>query len=192
MVLKKINIYALSDKEQAYLIGIIQGDGYLYYDKWRHYKTNIYLNSKKDHDIGKYVLFLLEKIGAKPYLMYKKGCLIIRLNSKHFFDFVNNEIIDLKYKNNKEYVLGFISGFIDSDGYVSYGDIVISNKNKKLIKIAENFCKKINIKTNLRNQNNLFERKVFNIWRLRISTSFKYEKHISKKIIRIYGGGYPS
>jgi len=192
MVEKKIQINALTDKEKAYLLGMIEGDGYLYYDKWGHYKTNIYLNSKKDLDIVDYILSLLNKMKSNPYIMNKQGCFIIRVNSKQLYTYLKNELNNISQQKNNDFILGFISGFIDSDGHVSYGDIVISNKNKKLIKIAENLCKKINIKTNLRNQNNLFERKVYNIWRLRISTSFKYEKHISKKINRIYGGGYPS
>jgi DNA-binding transcriptional regulator WhiA len=188
---KTIVIGALSVKEKAYLIGIIIGDGYLYHDKWRHYKTNIYLNSKKDVDVAKSVIDILKKLGVSPYIMHHHGCLIIRFNSKSFFDFFNKESKSITNKKNKDFMIGFISGFIDSDGYVSYGNIVVSNVEKEIIDITNEFCKKLKISTRVWKHNNLYKGKVFNIWRLRIGTSFKYEKHYSQKINRIYGGALP-
>ena len=191
MSLKTIDLDVLNVKEKAYLIGIIMGDGYLYHDKWRHYKTNIYLNPNKDEDIAKSVLLILTKIGINSYTMYHHGCLIIRFNLKAFFEFINKELNKVKNNEDSDFMIGFISGFIDSDGYVSYGDIVVSNVNKEIIDITNNFCKKLKIKTKIWNQNTLFKGKVFNIWRLRIGTSFKYEKHYSQKLNRIYGGALP-
>jgi len=42
-----IDLDTITVKEKAYLIGIMMGDGYLYHDKCRHYKTNIYLKYKQ-------------------------------------------------------------------------------------------------------------------------------------------------
>ncbi len=190
---KKIDLDAIDIKEKAYLIGIIVGDGYLYHDNWRHYKVNIYLNPNKDKDVANFVLFLLKKVGLNPYEMHHHGCLVIRFNSKSFFNFIEKELkriknIDIK---NKDFMIGFISGFIDSDGYVSYGDIVISNKKKELIEKTNNFCKNLKIYSKIWSQHNLFRGKIFDIWRLRIGTSFKYEEHYSQKLNRIYGGALP-
>lgn len=191
MPLKTIDLDAINIKEKAYLVGIIAGDGYLYHDKWRHYKTNIYLNPSKDEDIVKYVIFLLQKVGLNPYIMHHHGCLIIRLNSKAFFNFIKGESKNIKNNVDQEYIIGFISGFIDSDGYVSNGEIVISNVKKEIIDITNNFCRKLNINTKIWKQNTFYKGKMFNIWRLRIGTKFKYEKHYSQKLNRIYGGALP-
>ncbi len=192
MSLNKINLSKLKDKEKAYLVGMLIGDGYLYHDKWRHYKINIFLNPIKDMDIAYFIISLLKKIGINSYFMDHHGCLILRFNSKLFFEFFNEEIQHIKDNDeNNDYMIGFISGFIDSDGYVSYGEIVISNVNKEWIGTTEFFCKRLNISTRVWKQNNIFHGKKFDIWRLRISTSFKYEKHYSQKLNRIYGGGNP-
>ena len=123
--------------------------------------------------------------------MHHHGCLIIRFNSKLFFAFYNEQSKSIRANKNKDFMIGFISGFIDSDGYVSYGDIVISNIKKEIIDITNEFCKKLKISTRVWRQNNLYKDKIFNIWKLRIGTSFKYEEHYSQKLNRIYGGALP-
>jgi len=183
-----MKIINLNEKEKGYLFGLLAGDGYLYKDRWRHYKTNIFLNPNKDLDIAIFTESLLNKIGIHPYFMYNRGCLILRFNSKHFFQYISSRIGRLNHKNDKNFFLGFISGLVDSDGYVTKGEIVISNKNKNFIDITEKFCKKMGVKTRIWNQNSNFKGKVSSIWRIRISTSFKYEKHYSQKINRIYAG----
>ena len=186
-----MKIDLLSCKEKAYLIGIILGDGYLYHDKWRHYKVNIYLNSKKDEDIAKIVTCLLNKMDIHPYRMYHHGCLIIRFNSKSFYQYIKKEISQISKNKNSEFYLGIISGLIDSDGYVCKGDIVISNVNKELIDMVRGFCCELDIKSKIWKQKNSYNGKTFYIWRIRISTRFKYEKHYSQKVIRVYGGALP-
>jgi hypothetical protein len=86
-------------------------------------------------------------------------------------------------------MLGFVSGLIDSDGYVGKGDIVISNKYKDLLRMVQSFCKQIDVYTKLWSQRSTCNGSTFIIWRLRISTRFKYRQQYSRKILRIYGGG---
>ena len=136
-------------------------------------------------------MIILKKIGINPYTMNHHGCLIIRFNSKEFFKFIKDEMTKVKNNKDKDFMIGFISGFIDSDGYVSYGNIVVTNIKKEIIDVTNNFYKKLKIKTKIWSQNTFFKGKVFNIWRLRIGTSFKYEKHYSQKLNRIYGGALP-
>ena len=186
-----MKINALNCKEKAYLLGIILGDGYLYHDRWRHYKVNIYLNPKKDRDIAKIVIQLLNKIDIRPYEMHHHGCLIIRFNSKSFYQYIEKEISKISKNKNSDFYLGFISGLIDSDGYVCKGDIVISNINKELIDMVRDFCCELDIKSKIWEQKNSCKGKTFDIWRVRISTRFKYEKHYSQKVIRVYGGALP-
>jgi len=147
------------------------------------------MNPKTDTDITEYTISLLNKIGIKPYLMYHHGCLIIRLNSIEFYRYLQKKSENILLEKNEDFMVGFISGFIDSDGYVRKGDIVISNKNKKLLEITQLWCEKLSVNTKLWRQNNDINCKKFKIWRLRVGTRFKYEKHHSRKILRVYGGG---
>jgi hypothetical protein len=188
MISKKIDITNLNYKEQGYLIGLFVGDGYLYHDRWGHYKVNFFLNPAKDKDIADFTVFLLKKIGLSPYTMIHHRCLIIRLNSKAFYVYLQEQLNNIFKRNNKKFVIGFISGFIDSDGYVANGDIVISNRRKSLLKNSQFFCRQLDIHSKLWKQRNSYNGNLFTIWRLRVSTKFKYMKHYSQKIRRIYGG----
>jgi hypothetical protein len=102
MVLKKININFLSDAEKGYLIGLFVGDGYLYYDKWRHYKVEFYFNPIKDGDIAKFAIDLLKLIGLSPYTMHHHRCLIIRVNSKELYEYLANEVNGIKTGKNND------------------------------------------------------------------------------------------
>jgi len=130
---------------------------------------------------------LLNKIGLSPYIMQNRGCLIIRINSKNLFLFVKEKIDNIFFED-RDFLIGFISGFIDSDGFVAKGDIVISNINKQLLEKIHVLCNQLGIYSKIWKQNVKCRGKLFIIWRLRIGTNFKYEKHYSQKIIRIYGG----
>ena len=191
MVIKKINIKCFNNLERGYLIGLFVGDGYLYHDKWGHYKINFYFNPNKDKDIAEITYFLLKKLGLSPYFMFNHGCLIVRSNSKQLFSYIQKEIPKIENQIDKKFIIGFISGFIDSDGYVEKGDIVISNTKNHFLIIVQKFCKFLEINTNLWMQDVKYNGKIFKIWRLRISTRFKYEKHYSQKIHRIYRGALP-
>ena len=102
---------------------------------------------------------------------------------------MNKKSQNIFLEENEEFMIGFISGFIDSDGYVAKGDIVISNINKKLLEITKLWCEKLNVNTKLWRQDNDINCKKFKIWRLRVGARFKYEEHYSRKILRVYGGG---
>ncbi len=183
----------LNEKEKGYLFGLFIGDGYLYKGKCRHYQTYFYLNPTKDKDVAEFILKILKKIGISPYIMEHHGCLVIRINSKELYNDFKEEIENIQNTKNDDFALGFVSGFIDSDGYVGTGDIVITNKNVEFLKIVKNFCDKFEVHSRIWHQDTSFNGSVFSIWRLRIGTKFKYKKHYSQKIARVYGGGdYPS
>lgn len=188
MLSKKININHLNDEERGYLIGMFIGDGYLYRDRWGHYKVNFFLNPIKDKDIADFTLALLKKIDLSPYTMIHHRCLIIRLNSKTFYEYLQEQLDNIIKEKNNKFMIGFISGFIDSDGYVARGDIVISNSRKNLLQNSQFFCRQLGLYSKLWKQRNSYNGNLFTIWRLRISTKFKYLKHYSQKIRRIYGG----
>ncbi len=168
------------------------GDGYIYYDIGRHYRVEFYLNPKKDEDIAYFILVLLRKIKLFPCIMFHHGCLIIRLNSKIFHHFLKEKYDTISREQNETFMLGFISGFIDSDGYVAKGDIVISNSEKNLLEIVQLFCQKTEIYSKLWSQKVVCKGKESIIWRLRVGTRFKYKQQYSRKIRRIYGRGIPT
>ena len=187
----EINMNRLNEYEIGYITGLFIGDGYLYHDRWRHYKVEFYLNYKKDKDVANFIVYLLKKVGLNPYFMIRDGCLIIRLNSKLLYFFIRDRTNNLFKLYSSKFNLGFISGLIDSDGYVKKGDIVISNKRKDILEYSQLFCNYLGITTKLWCQNTKLNEKSFIIWRLRIGTRFKYEKQYSQKIFRIYGGDNP-
>lgn len=82
----------------GYLIGLFVGDEYLYHDRWGHYKINFYLNPKKYRDIAKFTINLLNKIGLSLYIMHHKGCLIICINSKKLFLYIQKKLIKYFWK----------------------------------------------------------------------------------------------
>lgn len=179
----------LSSKELGYLIGLFIGDGYSLYSKNdRHYSVEFYLNSIKDKDVIDNVV--------KLFCQIKLNCLVskdrrynvvrIRINSKELMKIFNQKVLEFKEnkKLSKDYKLGLISGFIDAEGYVKKGEIVVTQKDKKTLerfkllvppKMIKKFwsCKNYNGKGK--------------IWRLRISTKFKYIPHNSYKVNRLYG-----
>jgi LAGLIDADG-like domain len=187
-MLKTIILSNLNEGEKGYLVGLFIGDGYLHQDRWRHYKINFYFNDKKDKDIVDYTILLLKKIGLSPYSMFHHGCRVVRLNSRCFYIFLKNIQYLYFSRKNEDFIIGFISGLIDSDGYVKKGDIVISNKHKILLKNTQLFCNKIGVYSKLWSQMSKCKGKTFIIWRLRIGTRFKYRQQYSRKIFRIYGG----
>jgi len=106
----------LDDKEVGYLIGFFIGDGYSYIHN-RHYVVEFYFNSINDKQIINYIKYLLEKIGLNPFKVKDKrfNSLRIKVNSKKFWFLVKRKIVKLNQIKNKNYLIGFISGFIDSE-----------------------------------------------------------------------------
>ena len=70
----EINMNRLNEYEIGYITGLFIGDGYLYHDRWRHYKVEFYLNYKKDKDVANFIVYLLKKVGLNPYFMIRDGC----------------------------------------------------------------------------------------------------------------------
>ena len=61
--IRKLNFNILTDKELGYIIGMANGDGYLYYEpNFRHYTVEFFLNSERDKDVQKFLMKLLIKL----------------------------------------------------------------------------------------------------------------------------------
>jgi len=100
--------------------------------------------------------------------------------------YLENDFL-IKPIKSKDYALGLLSGFIDAEGYVNHGEIVVTQKNKDVLDNILRLCKLLGL-INLR----LWCSKSFKsrnlIWRLRITTKLKELEHASIKIERRYRG----
>ena len=98
--------------------------------------------------------------------------------------YLKKKVSNLKTKSieklNRDYRLGIVSGFIDAEGYVSKGNLVVSQKDKEIIDIIERVLKNFKIDTRKWWRENY--KSTAGIWTLRISTAFKYTKHNSIKV----------
>lgn len=187
----------ITKKELGYLIGLFIGDGYSNYNKNdRHYRVEFHLNSERDGDILNYINEILFKLKLNFFVRKDKRCNSIKtyLNSKEFMIFINEEVKKIKKKKlTKDYRLGLLSGFIDSEGSVKRGTITVTQKNKKIINFFKKILKQFDI------EGKLYWSKGYargtGVWRLRIPIRFKYLSHNSCKIERINSGklsGVPS
>ncbi len=154
MTLNKIFLENLTETEKGYIIGLFIGDGYSYYDKkHRHYTIEFYLNSERNKKIQKQLIFLLEKIGLKCFVLKDKrfNCNRIRVYSKHLVNFLNSSVI----RNCKiDFGIGYVSGIIDSEGYVNHEKSFVNvvSTNKDVLKNCKNILKKFKIEAKIRNR----------------------------------------
>jgi hypothetical protein len=192
--LNAFNQATLKEFEHGYIVGLFLGDGYWNYNpKDRHYRAEVHLNSKNDKDIKKYINKLLNKGGLKTFELQDKRGNSVKLytHSKAFFKHLqkNLENIQILEKTSLEHQKGVLSGFIDAEGYVKKGEIVITQKDPKRIEMVQKIC-----------QNNGFAiKKVWqfknsktpnSIWRIRLSPKNRFLGLKSIKIARQYTGDY--
>ena len=176
-----MNIEKLSEKERGYLLGLFCGDGYAYHNKKdRHYSVDFYLNSKKDKDIHKRLIDLLRKIGLRVFVFKdtRFNCIRTRVHSKQFYHFC----IKIYHSKSSNFDIGFMSGLIDSDGYVNFkkSTIQIINTNKKLLDKCREILYKFGIKANIKKRNISLKDKKHSYF-LSIPVKFKRLKHFSIK-----------
>ncbi len=186
----EIYLDRISLKDFGYIIGLYFGDGYSNYSKKdRHYRVDFYLDASNDGDILGRLVGLLRAIGLRPYSVRCRGALRVSANSKRFKEAVETAYTDLeKHLDNREFLLGFLSGFIDADGYAAKGDIVITQRDKGVFEILSKLCEReFGIRTRLWQRKACFK-SPFYPWNFRIATPFKLLAHVSCKVRRVYGG----
>ena len=188
--MRKIETENLTEKDKGYLVGLFLGDGYAMHSrKDRHYNTEFYLNSIRDSDIQQYLVFLLEKANIVPQIAKDPRYNVnrIRASSKLFFQFLQKELAEFESNGVTQtglpFLLGFISGLIDSEGWVAHGTILITQKDDELVRQIELACEKLDIHCTSKQRDNTSNNK---IWRVYVSTSFKYLTHVSRKVGRAY------
>lgn len=180
----------ISEKEKGYLLGLFLGDGYAsYYEKEKRHRIDFTLNSIKDKDIQEYLILILKKANLSHCLVKDKrfNANYIRISGHSFF-FYLHELSNAFSSNlrffNKDFLLGVLSGFIDAEGCIYNGTILITQKSGLTIKRMQDICKIFGINCTLKEKKNYPEGY---IWRGFVSTSFKYLPHVSQKVRREYG-----
>jgi len=115
----------------GYLLGLFAGDGYAYHDKrYRHYTIEFYLHSERNKEIQNFLITILNKLGLSCFVMKDKRyrCNRIKVYSRTLLEYLNSEHKDMTTDVN----IGFISGLIDSEGYVNFKKSSISITNTDL------------------------------------------------------------
>ena len=187
-VTRKFDFDKLNEQETGYIIGLFMGDGYSYYNENdRHYRVEFHLNFKKDFDISYYLANLLRKVGLNFWTMKDKrgDGLKVYMNSKAFMFWIYENIALLNLKiEDLSYRLGLLSGFIDADGFVELGEIVLSQKDIKTLELFKEVASIFDVDGKIWWNEN---KKSYGNWRLRIYTRFKYLPHNSIKVGTVYG-----
>lgn len=179
-----VGMEKLTEKEKGYLFGLFEGDGYKNHEiKNRRYRVDFYLNSIGDIKIIDFLIYLLRKLQLNVQIYQDKryNCKRIGVYSKQLFNILHKNI-KLKDKS-EEFNIGYISGFIDSEGYVhkkkSY--IMVVNTNKQVLENCKGFLKFIGISSSI-SKRNPSPKEIMDSYRMYISVNFKRLNHLSLKV----------
>jgi len=133
----RLDIKALTERERGYLVGLFVGDGYI--NKWidknenrQRFVVKFVLDKQRDQDIADYIQFIFKKAGKRTTRFSEGTKLIIKVSSKLFAEYLkryvrsvrqgkdksHNKVLINSKKWSYDFKLGFISGIIDSDGYI--------------------------------------------------------------------------
>ena len=181
-----------SDFIKGELVGSFAGDGNYYYDKTGRcskHRIRYSLSYQKDREYANHLVSILKSMGLNVhnYIKMYKGNpseLELRVHSINFIKFIKEYIVwegrksysvQLKenIKCNKNFLLGFVRGVMDTDGYVESHGIACEVTSKNLISNLKDILSsiKINPKITIRKRKGKK-----NLHRIRIS----------KKYLKIY------
>jgi len=130
----RINLNALTEPERGYIVGAFVGDGSKISETTSgHYGVKFSLDSKSDEEIAHYLRNLFVKTGKRVTLYTEKTCFVLKIYSQKLLEFLLSFVnyTEVEGKKRKlltgfenwalDFQLGFISGLIDTDGYVHHG-----------------------------------------------------------------------
>lgn len=187
---KKINESAYNpSKNLAYILGVLNGDGYITFKKGKNYFLRL---AVKDKDFALNFKRVLENWSGlcihfykRKDIYYKQGYYYeIILCSKNAINFllkyyisINKQSAIKKIKDllfsKKEYQIKFIEGFYDSEGYFGGNRIGFSNTNYYLILLIKEFLDYLGINSKIyKNKSRI--------------NKIRKRKFLSKKSYRLY------
>ncbi|MDP4012920.1 MAG: LAGLIDADG family homing endonuclease [Candidatus Nanoarchaeia archaeon] len=158
-------------------IGLFAGDGSYTFDKkqYRH-TTRLFFNVNEKPFVDSLIKNTLTKLlGKKPVVFRRNNVLVLGYYSKEVYNLIKNYLFWdpesrkthtvrlFKTNHSKPFMMGFVRGSLDSDGYFSKKKISFASVSKDLMENVSVFLKKLEIKHDLRvyiekrkNRNNLY------------------------------------
>ena len=153
-----MNIDNLDDTFIGELIGLFVGDGNLFFDKKSYGYTIRYFFNVTEKNYVNYVSNLfLANLKKEPHISKNLNVLVLRYYSKNLFNFILNYVSwgisrDVKGNNrksrtvylkdsifSKNFKIGFLRGFIDSDGYISNKKVLFASASEKIMLQTKKF-----------------------------------------------------
>ncbi|MFH1364757.1 MAG: LAGLIDADG family homing endonuclease [Candidatus Aenigmatarchaeota archaeon] len=185
MSFNKIEFDKITDRERGYILGLFIGDGYAYYDKkQKHYTVEFYLHSERNKDVQKYLISIMNKLNLSCSIRKDKRfkCNRIRTRSKLLMEYLKTD-----KKGNSSFEIGYLSGIIDSEGYVNHKKRVINivNTDKYILDRCSKCLSKLNIDTILKRRKKS-KKDVKKSYILYIPYKLK---HISTNSVKVNSGG---
>lgn len=134
------------EKKIGEFVGVFTGDGYFRKDKIGHYKITITV-SIKAYEYINHLNSLFIELFSKPPLIIKRlkyNTVEIRYDSKEIYELIkeylfwegkkHSTVKLITLKHNKEFLIGFLRGCLDTDGHVcrNYKRLVFSTTSLAL------------------------------------------------------------
>ncbi len=149
-----IDLNKLSERERGYVCGFYVGDGNIFiYPKQWIYRVRFHTFIGEKHIQEKIVTLFRKLCNNIRIYETKDHTLIIEIHSKDLVTGIQGLVTkDGLYKENlsKNFLIGFIEGMIDSDGYVQRNYAEITTMNVRLKNNLVTTLKMLNIDCNIR------------------------------------------
>jgi len=155
---KPIKIINQDEELIGEFIGLFAGDGYIHVNKIYQYKTYLHFNITEEEFVKNLIDNVLIKLfGKKPMRFIQGNRLNICYYSKNIHILISQYLtwnknsrktysIRLKGKDySKKFIIGFLRGSLDSDGYFTRKNIRFASVSRKLITNISDFLNKLNI-----------------------------------------------
>ncbi|MAG52558.1 MAG: hypothetical protein CMH62_01195 [Nanoarchaeota archaeon] len=165
---KKYKDLKIEDDDDLFigeLVGLFVGDGYAFFDRKSYsYSIRFYFNNTEKEYVKELVKLFVKNFNKSPMVYRTKNVLIIKYLSKKLFNFLLNYVgwgvsINKAGQNKKSrtvflkdreysdrFKIGFLRGFVDSDGYISSKKIVLASASEIIMKQTESFFVDLNFK----------------------------------------------
>jgi len=156
---KEINIKRAPDNKIGEFIGAFAGDGCYSKDKNYHHTVTFHFSSDEMNYVNSFKNLLQNIFGKEPCIYKQGNKIVIQYRSKKMIEFIRKYLrwIGKRTKTvalcgginrySNEFLIGFLRGNLDTDGYVSKRKVVtFSTASEKLNKQIKNILDKLNIK----------------------------------------------